>query len=660
MSVIAVFGGTTEGRLIAETFRNTQLNIHMCVATEYGASLLPKDGNIHIHTGRMSLSDMEKFMHDVTPSLCIDATHPYASEVTENIFSACKNTGIEYIRLSRSPSSEDGALCFESIEKAAEFLDGTKGNILITTGSKDMEKYTAIKDFKRRCFLRILPIAENIAKCGALGFESRNIIALHPPFDEEMNISLIRHTSAKWLVTKNSGKEGGFDEKYNACLFAGARLVVISRNEFKNNGSKGLNETIEYIKNKFNINIKRELYIIGMGTGAENMLTAEAKDCISRSDAVIGAERIVNIYNTHNKPVFISYDKNEIYDFIHKNTQYRRIAFLCSGDIGFFSAAKNMRGLSDEFEIYNISGIASPVYFMNKLNKPWENTVFVSLHGRKTDIVPLVLHNESVCVLSGSKNTASDICGELVRFGLENTAVTIGERLSYDDEKITQGKPSEFIGYVCDTLSLILIENGKPFAKTAFTLKDSSFIRGKVPMTKEEVRSVSIAKLCVDKNSVVYDIGAGTGSVSVELALKCFEGKVYAVEKSKKAIELIEKNKLKFHAENLVITEGEAPEALDSLPTPTHAFIGGSGGRLKAIIEAVRSKNIHTRFVINAITLDTLAEVKNIISSYDEYKDADIIQLGVSRAEKAGNYHIMKGENPVYIISFGGKENTHE
>ena len=140
MSVIAVFGGTTEGRLIAETFRNTQLNIHMCVATEYGASLLPKSENIHIHTGRMSMSDMENFMREVSPSLCIDATHPYAEEVTENIFSACNNTGIDYVRLLRSASDDDSALCFESIEKAAEFLDGKNGNILITTGSKDIEK----------------------------------------------------------------------------------------------------------------------------------------------------------------------------------------------------------------------------------------------------------------------------------------------------------------------------------------------------------------------------------------------------------------------------------------------------------------------------------------------------------------------------------------
>lgn len=660
MSVIAVFGGTTEGRLIAETFCNTQLNIHICVATEYGAALLPAGDNIHIHTGRMDLSGIENFLEEISPSCCIDATHPYASEATENIYTACENTGTEYIRLSRPSSGGNGVLCFESIEKAAEFLDTQNGNILITTGSRDIEKYTAIHNYSRRCFPRILPISENIEKCCALGFENKNIIALQPPFSEEMNISLLKHTGAEWLVTKNSGREGGFDEKYNACLAVGVGLVVICRNENIKGRAMSFDETIDYIKNTYNTELKRELYIIGMGTGDKGLVTRQAEEYIARADVIIGAERIVKICGTQNKPVFISYNKEEIYNFIHKNIQYRRIAFLCSGDTGLFSASRNIRKFSDEFEVHNIAGIASPVYFMNRLGKAWENTLFVSRHGISGNIVPLVRRNESVCVLSGSKNTVCDICIALVRYGLNDVRITVGERLSYADEKITEGIPSDFTEHTADTLSLILIENNEPLYRTAFTVKDSEFIRGSVPMTKEEVRTLSIAKLGVDKNSVVYDIGAGTGSVSVELALKCHEGMVYAVEKNKMAVELIESNRLKFCTENMEIIEGEAPGILCDLPSPTHVFIGGSGGQLENIIKAVRSKNPYARFVINVITLDTLSAVREIISLYEEYRDADIIQLGISRAERAGDYHIMKGENPVYIVSFGGKENCHE
>lgn len=184
-------------------------------------------------------------------------------------------------------------------------------------------------------------------------------------------------------------------------------------------------------------------------------------------------------------------------------------------------------------------------------------------------------------------------------------------------------------------------------------IPDSEFIRGKVPMTKQEVRILSVVKLQLDKDSVVYDIGAGTGSVSIEAAGQCTDGRVYAIEKAPEGISLIEANRKRFNIENIELVEGTAPWCMEKLPAPTHAFIGGSGGRLIDIIKAVRKKNPKVRFVLNAVTLETVGELMKLQTLFPEYADMEVIQVNVSRAKVLGDHHLMSAENPVYIAAFG-------
>ena len=186
-------------------------------------------------------------------------------------------------------------------------------------------------------------------------------------------------------------------------------------------------------------------------------------------------------------------------------------------------------------------------------------------------------------------------------------------------------------------------------------LPDEGFLRGDVPMTKEEVRSVSLSKLRLKRDSVVYDIGAGTGSVAVEAALQAWQGQVYAVERLHQARELIRENARRFQADNLTVIQGEAPEALAELPTPDCVFIGGSGGKLRQILEAVFAKNPEARVVINAITLETVSEAVACLNTI-EIREEEVVQMSAARSRKAGIYHLMQGQNPIYIISMtGGK-----
>lgn len=190
-------------------------------------------------------------------------------------------------------------------------------------------------------------------------------------------------------------------------------------------------------------------------------------------------------------------------------------------------------------------------------------------------------------------------------------------------------------------------------------MRDEWLIRGDVPMTKSEVRAVSLSKLelcfwAAEKKAVLYDVGAGTGSVAVEAALSGYCESVYAIEKKAEAAGLIRQNVQKFHIENRVqVVEGEAPGAWEDLETPTHAFLGGTSGNMKDILAQLLSKNPSIRVVINAVTLETVAEITDFLK--ESGIEAEICQLTVAKARKMGRYHLMQGQNPVYIVAFGGE-----
>jgi precorrin-6Y C5,15-methyltransferase (decarboxylating) len=184
-------------------------------------------------------------------------------------------------------------------------------------------------------------------------------------------------------------------------------------------------------------------------------------------------------------------------------------------------------------------------------------------------------------------------------------------------------------------------------------MRDELFIRGTVPMTKSEVRAVSLSKLELNPDSILYDVGAGTGSVSVEASFMVPTGSVYAIEKKHEAIELIQANKEKFTADRLVIVEGTAPEALVELEVPTHVFLGGTSGAMEEVLNLVLEKNPKVRVVINVLALESISEVLNWLKKHSI--PAEIVQVQVSKGKIAGNYHLMMGQNPVYVISFGGE-----
>ena len=197
-----------------------------------------------------------------------------------------------------------------------------------------------------------------------------------------------------------------------------------------------------------------------------------------------------------------------------------------------------------------------------------------------------------------------------------------------------------------------MIKNPNPVAKNVTPqLSDAAFIREKVPMTKEEIRHVSICKLHLKSDSVLYDVGSGTGSIAVEAASLSDDMEVYAIEQKEEAVSLIERNKEQFGLPNLHVVKGKAPEALETLPVPTHAFIGGSSGQLREILACLYKKNPKMRVVLNAISLETISELKEILTQF-RVTEEEVVQVQVNRMKPVGSYHLMQAENPVWICSF--------
>lgn len=226
MNKILLFGGTGEGRELAEWLLAEGIPHTVCVATEYGGTLLPP--GVRAHVGRMEQAEMEELMRAGGYALAVDATHPYAVAVTENIRAAAAAAGLPYLRLVRQAGGGENCLRAADMAAAAKLLNGLPGNVLLTTGSKELHHF-AVPGLTERCFPRVLPMVDSLERCLALGFPPRNILCMQGPFSTELNAALIRQYDIRTLVTKDTGGAGGFREKAEAAAETGCALLVVDR-----------------------------------------------------------------------------------------------------------------------------------------------------------------------------------------------------------------------------------------------------------------------------------------------------------------------------------------------------------------------------------------------------------------------------------------------
>ena len=719
MKKIVIFAGTTEGRRLSEILTEAGIAHTVCVATEYGEIVMQEqmemtetaqaDGRplVNLHRGRMDREQMQIFLRDGGFEIVVDATHPYARVVTENLQGAVdtlhspgKKAQLPiYLRLEREISgaaeSEDNVaniLYFENNEDCARALENTEGNILLTTGSKELAAYCAFGRLHDRLYVRILPGRESLELCMEQGIKGRQILALQGPFSTEMNAAVLKQYNIRHMVTKNSGRTGGYQEKLEAAKMLGIPVYVIEpvqaaavvENVMGTDtySFAGICGKLEQLCGcKLSKQGSLEICLAGIGMGSRDCMTKEVQQTIEAADILLGAERMIAGYSARleKKPYYMA---SQILPYLEQLQESESLAqqgtilvtVLFSGDTGFYSGCKKLYVALQEAiaagrlkgRVKILPGISSVVSLAARVGENYEDATILSMHGKKLNRLPATVesHEKTFLLTSGSKDIRK-IGRMLTEAGLTDCEVTAGYQMSYPEEKIRILTPEQCMELTEEGLYTCLIRNPHPQperlthgrADTCF-LRDASGTEGKLrrtPMTKEEVREVSICKLHLTERSVVYDIGSGTGSVAVEIAGLPGQVQVYAIERKPEAVELLRKNRAHFHRDNMEIIEASAPEGLEELSVPTHAFIGGSGGRLLEILQVLYRKNPHMRIVINAISMETIAELREVLEAFP-VEEAEILQMQVNRVKQLGSYHMPQAENPVWICSFTFRE----
>ena len=392
MSRILIFAGTTEGRLLAEFLNRQKVQAYVCVATEYGESLLPEGSNITTTHERMDENQMIEFINEYHPSYVVDATHPYAIEVTENLQNACEKAGVPYLRILRDTGAEKSDCIYvDSMEEAIEYLEQTTGNILATTGSKELAAFQNLTDYKKRVYARVLSTAKVAHKCEQLGFTGKNLICMQGPFSVEMNYAIMKSYDISYMVTKDSGNIGGFLQKYNAAKKAGVKIIVLGRQ--KEESGYTYEEIIDLLKEEYHFKTMQKVTLAGIGMGTEGSMTVEVKKACEEADVLIGASRMLKSVVKEGQQTFAAYKPEEITDYIFSHPQDENIVVVLSGDPGFYSGAKKLiltirdrlkkSGEPDRVKTEILPGISTVSSLCAKLQIPWEDI--------KQPILPTIL-----------------------------------------------------------------------------------------------------------------------------------------------------------------------------------------------------------------------------------------------------------------------------
>ncbi|KAF0219340.1 MAG: precorrin-6Y C5 15-methyltransferase / precorrin-8W [Geobacteraceae bacterium] len=397
---------------------------------------------------------------------------------------------------------------------------------------------------------------------------------------------------------------------------------------------------------------QQKIYLVGAGIEGWEGFGAKALEVINDADVLIGHQRHLDIVPDFKGEKQVLGDLSIMLDFLKKTE--KRVVVLGSGDPNFFGVARFLlRNLPKErIEIF--PSVTSVQYAFARIKEPWDDAIFVSVHGRGLKgAIDRIVASEKAAVLTDEVNSPAAIARELIARGAEGYEAYLCEDLGLSTEKFTKTDVKGLVDIVSSPLNiLILIKTWEPslLHYPLLGIDDEEFVTAKKLITKQEVRAVTLAKLRLQDDLVMWDIGAGSASVSIEASNLMPNGKIFALEKNPQYLAFIRENLKKFVARNVILIEAFAPEGLDALPDPDRVFVGGSGGMLEEIIEAVdRRLRPEGVIVLNAVTLDTLT--KSVEFLEDHGYNVEVTCVNIAKTRGLTEYKMFDAHNPVYIIA---------
>ena len=397
--------------------------------------------------------------------------------------------------------------------------------------------------------------------------------------------------------------------------------------------------------------MKNKLYVLSAGPGGAAELTPAVREAIAASRAVAAAPRHRHLAAGHPNVVEMSGFK-ETFERLREELKAGDVSLLVSGDAGIFRLLPLIKKNFPDEDIVVLPGVSSLQSLCAKAGETWQDAVILSGHGRDIPdekILDAAEHNRSVIFFCDAKKNPAWLCALLDSAGLGGVSAVVGERLGSEEERVRRGAARELARESFDSLAIALLINDGFSGRAQLLPEDSDFIRTEgIPMTHEEVRAVIIAKLRLTPDTVLWDVGAGTGSVSIAAAQLC--RRVHAVEVNAEAAELVRENAKKFRLHNVKVYESSALAKLAELQKPDAVFIGGGGPELPAILDCVSERGSGIRVVVSAVSLKTSALCTMKLSG-DGFTAFDAAQIAVSRIKRVGNAQIWQARNPVTIFS---------
>jgi len=399
------------------------------------------------------------------------------------------------------------------------------------------------------------------------------------------------------------------------------------------------------------------VYIIGIGPDGASSLPPEARRLVERADIVIGGERLLNMFpSLSGQKTVVKNNLDEVVNMIKRNLESKRMAVLASGDPNLYGIAKYLVGKLGKDIVEIIPNVSTMQLAFARIKESWDDAVLVSAHSRPIeDIVDTVRSVHKIAIFTDDKHTPGEIARILQQHGIDNCRAYVCQDLGSTKEKIIATdlyclKEMKFLPLNV----MILIKDGpanNSRAQECFGVPDEEFHRlGEGMITKLEVRAVSLTKMHLREDSVVWDIGAGSGAVSIEASFLTKRGSVFAIEKDDHAVAVIRENVNKFGRCNIRVIHATAPEGLGELPDPSTIFIGGSGGELAGILKVACDRlKPGGRIVINAATLETLQAAVDGLKANGFMSEISLIN--VARSRDILNLTRLEALNPVFVVT---------
>lgn len=401
--------------------------------------------------------------------------------------------------------------------------------------------------------------------------------------------------------------------------------------------------------------MQHELILVGGGSGTAEYLLPVAKQELEHVDCVIASERFLQLITA--KKIKPMGSVSTLLEALPNWLEQESLGVVVSGDPLLYSLCRTILTRYPGLPMRVVPGIGSLQLLGAAFGLTMEDAAILSIHGRGCTAgkIAFTVAEHPVTFFFCSKTRGPrEIAAALLAYGLEETELYVGADLTYPEQTLWHGKPAKLAEEENPSLCVAAVKN--PFPKSVLRpalLPDSAFLRNASPMTKEEVRAVILSKLRLLPDAVVWDLGAGTGSISIECARMCPFGSVYAVEYKETALEILKKNKMYFQTEHLTIVSGRAEEQIKRLPVPDNVFIGGSSGAMAQLVEYISTLPKKIRLVVSAVTLETQAELYPLLKHLPQF---EIVQIAVSCGKQVGSYRVLDGNHPVLLFSCETKE----